>query len=152
VVNVYGLTHTDVQTQELSFLQDVDTAKLTAAIQRAAGDLNTELIAMRVNPADITAGAFPNDFEWCRSTLLYGAAALYLRNMTGAEQAATVKTEAFGARIRMFRDRPQMLAVYNATATGALIARGPGNFGDVEAAAHARTRFLDPSRVDRWRQ
>ena len=151
-VNVYGLTFTDVTSQELSWLQDVNTSTLTAAIQRAAAELNTELRAMDITPSDITAANYPDDYEWCRSTVMYGAAGYFLRNMTGAEEAATVKMRTFGERIKMFRDRPQMLEAYNALASSTLTARGPGNYGDTQAAASARLRFLNPADPARWRQ
>lgn len=151
-VTVYGLTFTDVQTEELAFLQAVDTAKLTAAIERAAGDLNVELRAMGIDPADVTSGNYPDDYEWCRSTVLFGAAGMYLRTVTGAEEAASVKLSTFGTRINRFRDRPQMLAAYPDLASSALTARGPGNYGDTSSAGAARLRFLDPSNPHRWRQ
>lgn len=151
-VNVYGLTFTDVQERELSFLQDVDTTELTASIKRAASDLNVELRALSVVPSDITEAVYPDDYEWCRSTVLFGAAGMYLRTVTGAEEAATVKLSTFAARITRFRDRPQMLDAYNSLSSSALTLRSPANFGDIAASDAARARFLDPSRPDRWRQ
>lgn len=151
-VYVYGLTHTDVTTEELAFLQSVDAAKLTAALDRAASDLNAELRAYDIPPADITSANYPDDFEWCRSTVLYGASGFYLRTVTGAEEAASVKLSTFGSRIARFRDRPQLLAAYNTLASSKLTARGPGNYGDTQAAEMARQRFLQPQYPDRWRQ
>ena len=151
-VYVYGLTHTDVTAEELAFLPTVDTGRLTDAIERAAADLNTELRSLGVDPTQITSIAFPDDFAWCRSTILYGAAGFYLRNVTGNEETAAVKFSAFATRIKKFNDRPQMLAVYQSTKSGALTVRGPGNYGDPAAADRARARFIDPSYVTRWRQ
>jgi hypothetical protein len=151
-VYVYGLTHTDVAAEELAFLQTVDTTRLTAAIERTAADLNIQLRSLGVDPTEITSSAFPDDFEWCRSTVMYGAAGFYLRNSTGSEEAATVKMATFGSRVRMFNERPQMLVSYQSTKSGALTVRGPGNYGDPAAAERARARFLDPSYVTRWRQ
>lgn len=149
---VYGLTPTDVRDYELSFEQDLDTVLLTDSIDRAAGDLNAELRALGIEPEDITQADYPDDWTWCRSTVSFGAAGLYLRSVTGSEQAATTKLEMFSRRIRSFIARPQMLKSYPATASAALTARGPSNYGDPQGTTRARSRMLDPSRVSRWRQ
>lgn len=151
-VNVYGLTASDVQDAELAFMPDVDSSLLAENITRAAAELNVELRAFAIDPAQITAATYPDDYEWCRSTVLFGAAGMYLRTVTGAEQAATAKLDFFARRIAAFVRRPQMLAIYSAVASSALIARSPANYGDTTANTRARARFVDPSRVDRWRQ
>ena len=152
----FAVTASDVKSEQLSFLQDYNANLMTEAINRAASQLNVVLRALRIAPNSITALNAVDDFNWCRSVVILGAAGYYLWLATGTWQQGGDRVAAMQEQIRMLRESPQMLESYNENASSTATARSrtnynPGLSTDSETLG-AQVRFLQPSMPSRWRQ
>lgn len=158
MANTYAfqVTATEVKNEQLSFLQEFNTSFMDDAIDRAASQLNVILRSLRINPSTVTAANAVDDFNWCRSVVITGAAGYYLWLATGSWQAGADRIASMQEAIKMLREAPQMLQSYNENASSTATARSrtsydPGPSNDSETQ-NARARFLQPSIVSRWRQ
>lgn len=151
----FAVTAADVKSEQLSFLQDFNSALMTEAINRAASQLNVVLRAFRIAPNSITALNAVDDFNWCRSVVILGAAGYYLWLATGTWQQGGDRVAAMQEQIRMLRESPQMLQSYADTSSTATARSrtnyNPGLSTDSETLG-AQARFLQPSMPSRWRQ
>lgn len=152
----FGVTASDVKTEQLSFLQDFNSVMMTESINRAASQLNVILRSLRVSPTSITSVSAVDDFNWCRSVVILGAAGYYLWLATGTWQQGNDRVASMQEQIRMLRDAPQMLQSYNENASSTATARSrtnydPGTSNDSDTLG-ARSRFLQPCLSARWRQ
>ena len=152
----FAVTASDVKSEQLSFLQDFNSGLMTEAINRAASQLNVVLRALRIAPNSITSTSAVDDFNWCRSVVILGAAGYYLWLATGTWQQGGDRVAAMQEQIRMLRESPQMLESYNENASSTATARSrtnynPGLSTDSETLG-AQARFLQPSMPSRWRQ
>ena len=153
----FDVTAAEVKAEQLDFMQTFNTGLMDSAIDRAASELNVALRMMNITPTSITsAAATVDDYNWCRSTVIVGAAGYYIGLSTGAWPAASDRLSAMDQRIREFKSAPQMLTVYDPSASSTATARSRANYmpGPVvdEVTASARARFLQPSDRFRWRQ
>ena len=152
----FSVTASDVKSEQLSFLQDFNANLMTEAINRAASQLNVVLRSLRIAPSSITAINAVDDFNWCRSAVILGAAGYYLYLATGTWQQGGDRVAAMQEQIRMLRESPQMLQSYNENASSTATARSrtnynPGLSTDSETLG-AQSRFLQSSMPSRWRQ
>ena len=152
----FAVTASEVKSEQLSFLQDFNSGLMTEAINRAASQLNVILRSLRIAPTSITAVNAVDDFNWCRSVVILGAAGYYLYLATGTWQQGGDRVAAMQEQIRMLREAPQMLESYNESASSTATARSRTNFNpglstDSETLG-AQSRFLQSSMPSRWRQ
>jgi len=152
----FAVTAAEVKSEQLSFLQDFNSGLMTEAIDRAASQLNVILRSLRIAPTSITAINAVDDFNWCRSVVILGAAGYYLYLATGTWQQGGDRVAAMQEQIRMLRESPQMLQSYNENASSTATARSRTNFNpgvstDSETLG-AQSRFLQSSMPSRWRQ
>jgi hypothetical protein len=152
----FGVDADTVKEEELPFVQQFDDDQLERAIDRACGDLNPQLRALRIAPESITEANAPDDWLWCRSTVIAGAAGYYMRSVTGSWDAGRDKLDAMRARIDQLIAAPQLLVSYNPNASSTATARSranhnPGPVTD-QQTAHARARMLNPANPNNWRQ
>jgi hypothetical protein len=152
----FDVVPADVVADELEFAQQTDSDLLEGAIDRAAGDLNPQLRAKGIDPASITEANYPDDYNWCRKTIIVGAAGYYMRSVTGSWEAGRDKLDAEKARIDQFSEFPQLLAAYSPNASSANAGRSrvnydPGPVTDTQTR-RARDRMLNPADPNRWRQ
>jgi hypothetical protein len=84
----FDVTAADVFAEELNFVQDYTAALMDDAIERAASKLNSALRMFRIVPSSITSSSAVDDYNWCRSTIIVGAAGYYIGLSTGAWPAA----------------------------------------------------------------
>ena len=152
----FDVTAADVVAEELNFPQQTNSNLLDNAIDRAASELNTALRMMRIVPSSITSSSAVDDYNWCRATVIVGAAGYYIGLSTGAWPAAQDRIGAMFDRIRAFREAPQMLQSYNPDASSASSARSRANHNPGQsldtATRNASARFLQPNNQSRWRQ
>ena len=152
----FGVTAADVKSEQLSFLQDFNSGLMTESINRAASQLNVILRSLRVSPSSITSTSAVDDYNWCRSVVILGAAGYDLWLATGTWTQGGDRVASMQEQIRMLREAPQMLQSYNENASSTSTARSrtnydPGASNDSETQG-ARSRFLQPSLSYRWRQ
>ena len=153
----FDVTAAEVKAEQLDFMQTFNSGLMDTAIDRAASELNVALRMMNIAPTSITsAAATVDDYNWCRSTVIVGAAGYYIGLSTGAWPAATDRLSAMESRIREFKSAPQMLSVYDPSTSSTATARSRTNFNpgfstDSETLG-AQSRFLQPSMPSRWRQ
>ena len=72
----------------------------TDAIAEVAAEVARKLRAVKVEPDSITAGHAADAYKWCQSTILYGAAAEYLRRTAQGEEVPVA--EAWEAKYQGF--------------------------------------------------
>lgn len=152
----FSVTASEVKNEQLSFLQDYNSALMDDAIDRAASQLNVILRSLRIAPNSITAANVVDDFNWCRNVVILGASGYYLWLATGTWQQGADRINSMQEQIKMLREMPQMLESYNESSSSTATARSrnnydPGNSTDNETIS-ARDRFLSPAIVSRWRQ
>lgn len=150
----YGVDADSVRARRLAAQQTVNDTALEAAVDEAASELNSLMLSIGVNPETVTQADYPENFGWCAITVELGAAAYYLRTVTGTADVSF--REEYERRMALLRKNPNMLVVYNATATSQQTARTRANHtptgADPGANQRARARFLDPSNRRSWHQ
>lgn len=153
----FDVTAAEVKAEQLEYLSSFKSSIMDDAIERAASDLNIMLRALRMAPNSITAANAVDDYNWCRSVVMLGAAGYYLKTVTGTwENGAGQRVADMQSQIKMLRDMPQMLQSYNPDASSSATARSrtnynPGTSTD-QATQGARSRMLSPVSRHTWRQ
>lgn len=152
----FDVTAAEVKAEQLEYLQSYKTVVMDDAIERAASDLNIMLRALRMAPNSITAVNAVDDYNWCRSVIMLGAAGYYLKTVTGTwENGAGQRVADMQSQIKMLRDMPQMLQSYNPDASSTSSARSRANHNPGQsldtATRRASARFARPDDPRRWR-
>lgn len=148
---LYGLTATAIRDTELAYMAaNVDTTLLATCLDRAAGEVNSQVEQHVDSASEITSSAYPSDYAMLRKIVSSGAAAYYGWYKTGSYEGFERFIETFNAGLTTLMEKPNHLKVVRAGLDGVHALHSHASDaaqGDVDAAF---SRMVDPLDRDQW--